>query len=89
MASELTYFDPFRFALDAAYGGVDMGSYRKDGKNFDVERSGWFASILGEYKMDYFTPGVLFWYSSGDNPCKKSFEISGTSSFRFGSAMTS
>ena len=39
-----------------------MGSYRKDGKNFDVERSGWFASILGEYKMDYFTPGVLFWY---------------------------
>ena len=67
VASELTYFDPFRFALDAAYGGVDMGSYRKDGKNFDVERSGWFASILGEYKMDYFTPGVLFWYSSGDD----------------------
>ena len=48
-----------------------------------------FVPILGEYKMDYFTPGVLFWYSSGDNPCKKSFEISGTSSFRFGSAMTS
>jgi len=34
---------------------------------FDVERSGWFASILGEYKMDYFTPGILFWYASGDD----------------------
>lgn len=68
VASELTYFDPFRFALDAAYGSVDMGSYRAaDNKNFDMERAGWFASILGEYKMDYFTPGVLFWYASGDD----------------------
>lgn len=63
VASELTYFDPFRFALDAAYGSVDMGS----AGNFDFERSGWFASILGEYKMDYFTPGILFWYASGDD----------------------
>ncbi len=67
VASELTYFDPFRFALDAAYGSVDMGSTKYYGKNFDVERAGWFASILGEYKMDYFTPGILFWYSSGDD----------------------
>lgn len=63
VASELTYFDPFRVALDAAYGSVDMGTIG----NFDVERSGWFASILGEYKMDYFTPGILFWYASGDD----------------------
>ena len=68
VASELTYFDPFRFALDAAYGSVDMGSTKwDDGKNFDMERAGWFASILGEYKMDYFTPGILFWYASGDD----------------------
>ena len=66
VASELTYFDPFRFALDAAYGSVDMGSTKLDGKN-DMERAGWFASILGEYKMDYFTPGILFWYASGDD----------------------
>ena len=63
VASELTYFDPFRFALDAAYGSADMGSIG----GFDVERSGWFASILGEYKMDYFTPGILLWYASGDD----------------------
>lgn len=68
VASELTYFDPFRIALDAAYGSVDMGSYKAtNGKNFDAQRAGWFASILAEYKMDYFTPGVLFWYASGDD----------------------
>lgn len=67
VASELTYFDPFRVALDAAYGSVDMGSYKKNGKNFDAQRAGWFASILAEYKMDYFTPGILFWYASGDD----------------------
>lgn len=63
VASELTYFDPFRVALDAAYGSVDMGSIG----DVDVKRSGWFASILAEYKMDYFTPGILFWYASGDD----------------------
>lgn len=71
VASELTYFDPFRIAVDAAYGSVDMGSYKTlDGRtirDFDVKRAGWFASILGEYKMDYFTPGILFWYASGDD----------------------
>ena len=67
VASELTYFDPFRVALDAAYGSVDMGSYKTNGKNFDAQRAGWFASILAEYKMDYFTPGILFWYASGDD----------------------
>lgn len=68
VASELTYFDPFRVALDAAYGSVDMGSYKDiNGKSFDAQRAGWFASILAEYKMDYFTPGILFWYASGDD----------------------
>lgn len=67
VASELTYFDPFRFALDAAYGSVDMGSAKLDGHNWDVKRAGWFASILAEYKMDYFTPGIMFWYASGDD----------------------
>ena len=71
VASELTYFDPFRIAVDAAYGSVDMGSYKTlDGRtirDFDVKRAGWVASILGEYKMDYFTPGILFWYASGDD----------------------
>ena len=44
-----------------------MGSAKLDGHNWDVKRAGWFASILAEYKMDYFTPGIMFWYASGDD----------------------
>lgn len=63
VASELTLFNPIRIGLDAAYGSVDMGEQGK----MDLKRSGWFASIIGEYKLDFMTPGLLFWYSSGDN----------------------
>ena len=67
VAADVTYFEPFHFALDAAYGSVDMGTSQLKGKNFDVKRAGWYASFLAEYKMDYCTPGLLFWYSSGDD----------------------
>ena len=63
IASELTMFDPFRVALDAAYGSVDMGSVG----NYDIERAGWYAAALAEYKLDFMTPGIKFWYGSGDD----------------------
>ena len=63
IASELTMFDPFRVALDAAYGAVDMGSVG----NYDIERAGWYAAALAEYKLDFMTPGIKFWYGSGDD----------------------
>lgn len=67
-ASELTMFNPFRIALDAAYGSVDSGSYKmSDGNNFDLKRRGWYTSLLAEYKFDMVTPGLLFWYASGDD----------------------
>ena len=67
IAADVTYFEPFRFALDAAYGSVDMGTSKYNGKNFDVKRSGWYAAFLAEYKLESCTPGLLFWYSSGDD----------------------
>lgn len=30
-------------------------------------RQGWYVSALAEYKMDHLTPGIFFWYSSGDD----------------------
>lgn len=60
---ELTMFDPFRIALDAAYGSVDMGSVG----NMDLERSGWYVSAIAQYKMDMVTPGLLLFYASGDD----------------------
>ena len=67
IAADVTYFEPFRFALDAAYGSVDMGTSKYKDKNFDVKRSGWYAALLAEYKLESCTPGLLFWYSSGDD----------------------
>ena len=67
IAADVTYFEPFRFALDAAYGSVDLGTSKLNGKNFDVKRSGWYAALLAEYKLESCTPGLLFWYSSGDD----------------------
>ena len=67
VSADLSYFDPFRFALDAAYGSVDMGTSKYKDKNFDVKRSGWYAAFLAEYKLESCTPGLLFWYSSGDD----------------------
>ena len=67
ITADVTAFAPFRFALDAAYGSVDLGTSRLDGRSFDVKRSGWYAAFLAEYKLESCTPGLLFWYSSGDD----------------------
>ena len=42
VSADVTYFEPFRFALDAAYGSVDMGTSKYKDKNFDVKRYGWY-----------------------------------------------
>ena len=63
ITAEMTLFDPFRVAADFAYGSVDMGN----SGNFDMKRSGWYAALAGEYKLDYMTPALTFWYASGDD----------------------
>lgn len=62
-ASELTLFDPMRFALDFAYGKADWG----DSADGDLTRQGWLVSGLAEYALEYMTPGLILWYGSGDN----------------------
>lgn len=68
IGGELTLFDPFRVALDAAYGKVDWGSANDDsGRKWDLTREGWMIDAIAEYKLDFMTPGLIFWYSSGDD----------------------
>lgn len=67
IAANITAFDPFRFALDAAYGSVDLGTSSLNDRDFDVKRAGWYAAFTAEYKLDFGTPGVTFWYASGDD----------------------
>ncbi len=54
------YWDPFYVAFDFAAGGVSYGSSR-------MNRAGWGASLLFEYKLDWGVPGLYGWYYSGDN----------------------
>lgn len=60
LTGEITMADPFRFAWDVNYGSYENGIEAQ-------KRQGWYASLLGEYKMDWATPGLYVWYASGDD----------------------
>jgi hypothetical protein len=60
LTGEVTAFDPFRIAWDVNYGSVQYDDSR-------MNRSGWLASLLFEYKLDWAIPGIYGWYSSGDD----------------------
>ncbi|WP_455551979.1 outer membrane homotrimeric porin [Desulfovibrio sp.] len=60
ITGEVTLWDPFRIAWDVNYGSV---SYEDEKMN----REGWLASLLLEYKLDWGTPGIYGWYGSGDD----------------------
>ena len=60
LTGEVTMFDPIRIAWDVNYGAA---SYDKSRLN----RSGWLASLLAEYKLDWAIPGIYGWYGSGDD----------------------
>ncbi len=80
IGGEMTAFAPFRLAAEFRYGRADLGSAPAgvltsggayaDVNNittFDLDRRGWIASLIAEYKLDFMTPGIIFWYSSGDD----------------------
>lgn len=61
LTGQVTAFDPFRFAWDFNYGSVN---WKDDSR---LNKSGWLASLLFEYKLDWGTPGLYGWYGSGDD----------------------
>ena len=70
----LTLWDPLNVELDINYGYVEsMGRYDVQQLNSgawrrgDTQREGWLAKALVEYKLDWGTPGIFGWYSSGDD----------------------
>ena len=60
ITGEVVTFDPFRIAASFNYGSVDTGVEA-------LNRKGWYSALLAEYKLDWGTPGVYGWYSSGDD----------------------
>ncbi len=80
LTGEVTLTDPLRIAWDLNYGSADFGHVNNAGAlvvdkandiyaidDLELQRSGYFASLLVEYKMDFGTPGLYAWYSSGDD----------------------
>ncbi len=68
--------DAFKFEFDfnygaTSYGGTyDLAAQAGTGAQdvrVDNQRSGWVVKALAEYKMDWGTPGIMFWYGSGDD----------------------
>ncbi len=60
VTADITAFDPFRIAVDVMGGGVSWTNSRMD-------RAGWMATLLMEYKTDFGIPGLVAWYASGDD----------------------
>lgn len=60
LGGELTMFDPFRFAFDAAYSAIDT-------KYDATDRAGWLLALSAAYKTAYGVPTLKFWYASGDD----------------------
>ena len=60
VTGEVTLWDPFRIAWDVNYGSAAYEDQK-------LNREGWLASLLLEYKLDWGTPGLYGWYGSGDD----------------------
>ncbi len=60
VTADITAFDPFRIAVDVMGGGVKWDNSR-------LNRAGWMAALLMEYKTDFGIPGLVAWYASGDD----------------------
>ena len=63
MTVEVTFLDALHVAGDAVYGHADWGQSGE----MDLRRAGWMLAGLMEYKLDVATPGLVFWYASGDD----------------------
>ncbi|MEG2171895.1 MAG: outer membrane homotrimeric porin, partial [Desulfovibrionaceae bacterium] len=57
---DVTTLSPWRFAGDFVYGTVNSD------RDY-LKRSGWYGTLLAEFKGDWGTPGLYGWYYSGDD----------------------
>ncbi len=63
-ASQFNMFDPFTFAIGAAYG---RNSDINTGLGTSIDASGWIVDAKFAYATMYGTPALFGWYASGDD----------------------
>lgn len=61
LTGSFTNFDPLNVSFDFEYGAVNWED------NGRLNREGWFASLLLEYKAEWGVPALYGWYGSGDD----------------------
>ncbi len=61
LALEFTMMDPLVFMLDVAWGSFD------DPSDDMMDRWGWYIAGEIDYKTPWVTPGVLAWWTTGDD----------------------
>ena len=71
VAVSVEVFDPLTFGFDVFYGDAskaDLTMTRNGITNSGaVGSSGWFVDANLNYKLDWATPGIFGWYSTGDD----------------------
>ncbi len=60
ITGEITMWDPFKLSWDINYGGIYA-------TREEWNKSGWMINLLAEYKTDWGTPGLMAWWSTGDD----------------------
>lgn len=73
LSTDVSIFDPLTFSLDAMYGRIsrtELGVYDTDSGDklgtMEAGTQGWFVVAALNYTLDWATPGIYGWYSSGD-----------------------
>ncbi len=77
-AIEIKMFDPLTFGMDVAYGRVNKqdldfragtvrGTPTTPAFSMNAGTRGWFIDAALNYKLDWATPGIFGWWSSGDD----------------------
>ena len=72
ISTQIDIWDPLSFGFDVMYGhlgkaDIDIWNSHPASLSSEFGTRGWFAEAALNYKLDWGTPGIFGWYSSGDD----------------------
>jgi hypothetical protein len=69
-SAQIDMFDPIVVLMDAAYGSLAL-----EGTTNDIDVRGYFFDLAVDYKMDFMTPELFFYYTSGADDDKDEISV--------------
>ena len=72
LSTQVDVWDPLTFGFDVMYGSLSKADLAIDNParsstTSDFGTKGWFVEAALNYKLDWGTPGIFGWYSTGDD----------------------